>query len=716
MKKAVLLSLVMVLVLFSAASTAAVIYQNDYEGGTVGAGFGGWNWGTDICAHSAVFADVDGNIVVRHTGTVNNTTTAAANARFGTKWDITVSGNTSADPADYTVSFKIRNVSGNWDPITLGLAVVTWAPGATSGDDQGHGYANTSFAQADGWVQVEFNLAAWANNWWQGTNWDLTQSRWSLELGQGWPGDSFPAGTSFVQVWEMDDLKITMGSDAEPHDSVVLPDNGDGTSGTLVSQASAQVTLGWMAGGDPNIATNYPVNPAILGHYVYLSSGAADDSSLFLLDYVPQVHDADPSLTDPYNEYGPITLNQGATYYWQVEEALDDGMGIPYGAGDPNNIMGQVWSFNVIGAVPQIFAGPEHALADFSGNAAFSVTTGAVATDFRWFKVGSPDIQLADGGIYSGTQTNTLVITGAAVSDEGQFYCVAYNGNPDEGGIPSAPSKLAKLWYPRLVSHYPFEMLSGGITSDVISGFDVTMMSDDTGTDVPVLDAGVPGLAPDAYALKLDNPGLNDPNTADGQFAQAAAGVVDYTDITLSLWVRPGTLPGWARVLDFGTGTNNYLFLTADAGWGVMRFAIRTPDVEEQLLETGALAAGQWSHVAVTITGSTGRLYRNGELVATNTNMTLNPIDVGATLNYLGKSQWPDAKFNGLIDDLKIWNYALSAVDAAHLYLDIEGGSVCNREIYNLQAYDTDGDCRIGLADFASFAERWLEDQRIYAD
>ena len=30
-----------------------------------------------------------------------------------------------------------------------------------------------------------------------------------------------------------------------------------------------------------------------------------------------------------------------------------------------------------------------------------SVTTGAVATHFRWFKVGYPDTQLADGGIYS---------------------------------------------------------------------------------------------------------------------------------------------------------------------------------------------------------------------------------------------------------------------------------------------------------------------------
>jgi hypothetical protein len=83
-----------------------------------------------------------------------------------------------------------------------------------------------------------------------------------------------------------------------------------------------------------------------------------------------------------------------------------------------------------------------------------------------------------------------------------------------------------------------------------------------------------------------------------------------------------------------------------------MRFAIRTSTVNEQLLETSAIPAGQWHHVAVTLAGNTGRLYRDGELVATNTSMTVNPIDVGAVLNYLGKSQWPDPEFNGMIDDL----------------------------------------------------------------
>ncbi len=698
MKKATLLLTVFV-VLCVATSQAVVIYENPSGGAA-----NGWNWGTTICTHTAAEVDLgDGNMVIRHTGVVSNTTGAAADARFGSKWDITVSGNTSADPADYTISFDVRNVSGNWDPYPLGVSVLT-----KQSPDAGHSFPTINVAQADGWVHVEFNLADYTGDWWEASEWDLTNPNWSLEVGgPGWPGTSFPNGTSFTQIWEMDYLKITMGSDAEPHDPVVLPDNGDGTVGTLISQSQAQVTLGWMAGGDPNIVTDYPVNPAILGHYVYLSSD--EDEEPQLLDYVPQVHDeVDPYLTDPYNEYGPVTVSQSMTYFWSIEEALDNGTGNPYAAGDPNNIFGPVWSFTAVAATPQILAGPEHALADFDGNASFTVTTGVVATDFRWFRVGDPDIQLADGGLYTGTQTKTLVISGATVADEGEYYCIAYNGDPDNGGIPSLPSKTARLWYPRLVSHYPFETAANDVTPDLVSGYDA------------VLTRTGPGLLPqlnntDAVVgtscLELVNPDSSDPN---GMFGQIPAGVVAYRDITISLWVRPTSIFGWSRILDFGSGTNDYLFLTADAGWGVMRFAIRTPSVEEQLLEAAALTAGEWYHVAVTITGNTGRLYRNGELVATNTNMTINPIDVNALANYLGKSQWPDPEFNGLIDDLKIYNYALSTVDVAQEFLAIAGGSVCNREIYNMQAYDTNGNCRIDLPDFVSFAERWLEDQRIY--
>ncbi|MCA9238899.1 MAG: hypothetical protein KDA37_01810, partial [Planctomycetales bacterium] len=68
-----------------------------------------------------------------------------------------------------------------------------------------------------------------------------------------------------------------------------------------------------------------------------------------------------------------------------------------------------------------------------------------------------------------------------------------------------------------------------------------------------------------------------------------------------------------------------------------------------------------WTHVAVTLSGSTARLYLNGVQRGSGT-VTLQPSDLGSTTaNYLGKSQWPDPPLDGAIDDFRIYSRALSA-------------------------------------------------------
>ncbi len=160
------------------------------------------------------------------------------------------------------------------------------------------------------------------------------------------------------------------------------------------------------------------------------------------------------------------------------------------------------------------------------------------------------------------------------------------------------------------------------------------------------------------YAVNFD--GVDD-------HATLPAGIVNgLEDFTVSAWVRPAAVPTWARVFDFGTGTNNYMFLTVNAG-ATPRFAIRTPSVGEQTIDSSvALASGVWSHVAVTLKGNVGTLYINGVARGTNSGMTLRPSSLGnTTLNYLGRSLWPDPYLGGALDDVRIYDSALSPVDIA---------------------------------------------------
>ena len=147
--------------------------------------------------------------------------------------------------------------------------------------------------------------------------------------------------------------------------------------------------------------------------------------------------------------------------------------------------------------------------------------------------------------------------------------------------------------------------------------------------------------------------------------------VSSITDFTVCAWVRLDANNGWNRIFDFGTGTSNYMFLSPSAGGGPLRYAITTTgNGSEQVMDgPAALPTGGWQHVAVTLSGTTGKLYLNSALVQTNTSMTLNPSSMGSTnQNYVGKSQWGDPLFDGKIDDFRIYNRALSASEIAQIY------------------------------------------------
>src|SRR5450756_1905120 len=143
------------------------------------------------------------------------------------------------------------------------------------------------------------------------------------------------------------------------------------------------------------------------------------------------------------------------------------------------------------------------------------------------------------------------------------------------------------------------------------------------------------------------------------------------SDFTISAWVNPSADTAWSRVFDFGTGTGDYMFLTLNAGGGPIRFAITTtgPGGEQQINGTGELPLNTWSHVAVTLSGTTGTLYVNGAVAGTNTDMTLTPADLGATTqDWIGRSQYPgDPYLAAKVDDFQIYGSALTAAQIAAL-------------------------------------------------
>ena len=161
--------------------------------------------------------------------------------------------------------------------------------------------------------------------------------------------------------------------------------------------------------------------------------------------------------------------------------------------------------------------------------------------------------------------------------------------------------------------------------------------------------------------------------SASSQHVTLPAGILSgLNDFTLSAWIRLNSLDTWARVFDFGTGTGNYLFLTTRYSTANLpRFAIKTSaaSAEQTINSSVTLAIGVWTHVAITLSGTTGTLYLNGIAVGANSAMTLTPAGLGATTqNYLGRSQFSsDPYFNGAIDEFQVFARALTAAEVSAL-------------------------------------------------
>jgi autotransporter-associated beta strand protein len=136
---------------------------------------------------------------------------------------------------------------------------------------------------------------------------------------------------------------------------------------------------------------------------------------------------------------------------------------------------------------------------------------------------------------------------------------------------------------------------------------------------------------------------------------------------TFAAWVRWHGGASWQRLFDFGNSTTHYLFLTPSSSSGTLRFGLRNGGSTEQV-DAPALPVNQWRHVAVTLSGGIARIYTNGVLAAQATGLTISPATFSPRVNFLGKSQWPsDPHFNGLMDEVLITDYALTATQVAAL-------------------------------------------------
>jgi hypothetical protein len=158
--------------------------------------------------------------------------------------------------------------------------------------------------------------------------------------------------------------------------------------------------------------------------------------------------------------------------------------------------------------------------------------------------------------------------------------------------------------------------------------------------------------------------------TFDGvdDYAALDRSVADTSRFSFGCWVKPANAPGTVEPLLFlGSAATRAVKLVRNAAGNAV-FTIRNGATTGTLTSTSALPANQWTHLAVTLTGTAGTLFVGGNLEAT-ASISLTPLSVLAAndgvamqANYLGRD-WAGALFKGSFDDVRFYNVALTAAE-----------------------------------------------------
>ncbi|MBT9566966.1 MAG: S8 family serine peptidase [Thiobacillus sp.] len=201
-----------------------------------------------------------------------------------------------------------------------------------------------------------------------------------------------------------------------------------------------------------------------------------------------------------------------------------------------------------------------------------------------------------------------------------------------------------------LVAHYPFDETSGTVASDA-SGFN---------NHASVLNgaAWISGRVNGALMFDGVNDGLNLAN-----LASLGSG---NTPHTVASWVRVDSLPSgraWMLLLGReGTGAHHWLLNAT----GVAQLGVWSGNQAQPTLPVGV-----WKHVALSFDGTTLRAYIDGVLIATKpATFNLSGVPLTVATQHVG-----ERFFRGALDDLRIYNRALSASEVAGLV----GGNTGNQ-------------------------------------
>jgi hypothetical protein len=435
------------------------------------------------------------------------------------------------------------------------------------------------------------------------------------------------------------------------------------------------------------VTTNLEWGEPIVYKPLYYDLYFGDDANEVSDDYflnTPVLVKQDQTTWDPGGpeEY----LDFGTHYYWRVDAYEPNDAG----TGDKVNV-GKIWDFTTIAEEVTIVTQPQSTTIPAGETAGLTIeAVSPTSVSYSWYKVGN-DLDVL-------SSTDTLTIENVQLGDEGYYYCVLTNEIEPPVVVVSAE---AQLLTERLMGWWK---LDGDLTDSV--ALEVP--------DAPVHD----GVGSVGYAEGIVDSAV--------QFTGSPSNIVvipetaDFFNFypngfTASVWIKdPSSDIGGIVSKITKVGDPDELGWSLASMGGVARvYLLQTH--EDYFEYSAGLMDGQWHMITGVFDAELGqlRLYVDGVLVyqtykgIKGVTGDYRDMEIGAGRHSeLDVAEDADTFFSGLVDDVKLWSYPLSAYEVAIEYTNIktDAETICPEELAN----DLNGDCRVDIGDIAELSLSWL--------
>jgi hypothetical protein len=410
----------------------------------------------------------------------------------------------------------------------------------------------------------------------------------------------------------------------------------------------------------------------------------------------PNVRDNDEVVTsEEIGTYDPEGLPYATTFYWTVD-AIDPNDGYPFPQPGPT------WTFRTISDIPEIIEQPQSVAVFLGETAQISITVLSAFEphSYQWYR---DDVKLSDDAKHTGTQSDILTIHDIEVTDEqASYYCEVSNS---EGTVTS---DVALIAIKRLLAHYKFE----------------NNLKDELNENDGSAESGkiyyVGGI--DGMAAKGDKNSYIE--LSEDAYPKAGVGN-GLSEGTISSWIKISYIGGERRFFgaaNSSSGTSIMLRSPVDENdfLGLLSFSIRDDSgIEAYLVTPEPVFDNKWHHIVAAYDTAAGdfKLYDNGVVVAETTEMGMGdfsawkyPVTI-LTHNDAGTID-KNMNYTAPLDDLRIYNYAMTKTEIADIYYETTGLEICAVDYpaaYDLSGPTGESDCVLDMYDMVQLCGSWLE-------